>query len=396
MKLKVTGFIFIFLIFYIGSATILSTVNNTINLIEDKDGNIVKRVVNYIKKVDDDYINMLDFKKTFFKNKATYINLNGFMANAMGQVEMNKRVKLKNGHLTSIQGKEKTKEAEKQIALLCDKQKEKDKDFLFVLAPKQTPKYEDILPIGFIDYSNHNGDKLLKSLTENDIPFVDLREEMIKDGIDHSEAFFKTDHHWKPETGFWAYTRIIDYLIKNHIIDNVDSKFTDKHQYDIDVYKDWFLGSSGKRTGKYYAGVDDFAIIKPKFDTFMKFEIDGSKVKNIGKFEEVTYDYKRNKKDYFSSNPYGAYGHGDRGFIRYENNFAPINKRVLLIGDSFANSVYPFLSLVIKPCNQLDMRHYKGDFAVHYEEYNPDIIIVLISTNGVTNKNVTYDFFGGK
>ena len=110
--------IFIFLIFYIGSATILSTVNNTINLIEDKDGNIVKRVVNYIKKVDDDYINMLDFKKAFFKNKATYINLNGFMANAMGQVEMNKRVKLNNGHLTSIQRKETTKEAEKQFFIM--------------------------------------------------------------------------------------------------------------------------------------------------------------------------------------------------------------------------------------------------------------------------------------
>ena len=58
----------------------------------------------FIRQTNELYENMLstDTQFSFLQNKGTYINLNGFMANALGQPESNEHIKLKNGHLAGI------------------------------------------------------------------------------------------------------------------------------------------------------------------------------------------------------------------------------------------------------------------------------------------------------
>ena len=67
--------------------------------------------------------------------------------------------------------------------------------------------------------------------------------------------------------------------------------------------------------------------------------------------------------------------------------------KVLAIGDSFANVPFVFLPLVFETCNQLDMRHYSGSFIDYYNEFNPDIIIILVNPSELSSKNLIYDFF---
>ena len=57
------------------------------------------------------------------------------------------------------------------------------------MTPCQIPENENLLPIGYVDYSNQNADDLLKILENNNIPILDLRKEMIKDGISYTDAF---------------------------------------------------------------------------------------------------------------------------------------------------------------------------------------------------------------
>jgi hypothetical protein len=85
-----------------------------------------------------------------------------------------------------------------------------------------------------------------------------------EDGLDQYAAFFKTDHHWKPETGIWANGKIMTYLQELGIIENFNRSWRDIDNFTVAVYKNSFLGSRGQRVGKYFAGVDDISLIYPE------------------------------------------------------------------------------------------------------------------------------------
>ena len=387
---KIVAVVFLAAIFYIGSAGFPSVINNIDKLLTSEHPNIIATS----KKIDTKYSKMFNFKDHNLHNKGFYINLNGLMARIMGQRYVNKRVKLDNGHLASLFKKTDITLAAEQLTKLYNKQKENDKAFLFVLAPGQLPKYEDILPAGYQDYGNQNADALLDALKENGVPFLDLREEMIYDGIDHTDAFFITDHHWKPETGFWAYSKIIDILIYNRIIDPIDPMYTDIGEYNVEVYPEFFLGAFGRRTGMYYAGVDDIAIITPKTDPDISLNDPSKDIEKQGTFSNVAFDWDMLKKDYYSINPYTAYNYGRlTGVKEYRNETAPVDLKVLAIGDSFAIVPFTFLPLVFNTCDQMDMRDYQEDFEEYYSKYEPDIVIVLINPSQVAEENTSYDFF---
>ena len=387
--------IFLAVIFYVGAASLPSTISEFSYFLNTEETDIIT----VRNDLDTAYRNMLDFDGEYPVNKGAYINFNGLIARLMGQRFMNERIKLDNGHLTQLTRKQDATFAAAQLTKLCNSQKENGRDFLFVIAPFQVPKYDDIVPAGYIDYSNQNSDALLEMLRENGVPILDLREEMKNEGIDHSDAFFVTDHHWTPETGFWAYTEIINSLTLSGTIDPIDRKYTDINEYDIEIRKDWFLGSSGKRTGSYYAGVDDFSIIVPRDPDWGKevsLEFPNSTTIIQGSFRDILFYHSKmeTEPDYFIANPYGWYGLGDRAVKQYRNSGAPTELNMFVIGDSFALSTFPYLSLIASSLDDFDMRYYDDDFKEYYNENLPDVIIILVTAHGAISENTTYDFVG--
>ncbi|MCL1897081.1 MAG: hypothetical protein FWG03_11130 [Clostridiales bacterium] len=388
---KVLGVVFLAAIFFIGSATFPQTAKNIASFLTNR-GQGAEQTQDLVSA---SYSSMLDFKGPLFINKGGYINLNGLMARAMGQRYMNEAVKLDNGHL--INGPNIRRDLTRgagQITKIYERQKEKGAGFLYVAAPNQLPVNQDLLPAGFADYSNQNADDLFNMLGKNGVPAMDLREKLIEEGIDHSGAFFVTDHHWTPETGFWAYTKTIEYFVQAGLIDPVDPMYTDIGEYNIEVYEDLVLGTEGRRTGKYFAGFDDISVITPKFETDITVEIPALSLFEKGPFEQIAFDREQLRPEYFVSEPYAAYGHGSQGYIHYENEEAPVNLKILAIGDSFSNVPFTFLPLVFRTCDELDMRLYKGDFEEYYLGFDPDIVLILTSSaNHMNSKNITYDYF---
>ena len=395
---KVLAILFLAFVFYIGASAMPTTIIEIGNFLNTERADIADRILATRDDMDTEYRNMLEFDGDYLTNKGSYINFNGLIARIMGQRFMNERIKLDNGHLTQLTRKQDASLAAEQLTKLYDRQKENGREFLFVLAPFQAPKYEDIVPAGYIDYSNQNSDALLGMLKENGVPVLDLREEMKNEGMDHSDAFFTTDHHWKPETGFWAYTEIIDYLTNTGTIEPIDRKYTDINEYEIDLRKDWFLGSSGKRTGIYFAGVDDFSIFEPKDPNWGRevcLDIPAANIIIQGSFRDILFYHSRmeTEPDYFIANPYGWYGLGDRAVKHYQNSAAPTDLNILAMGDSFALSTFPYLSLVAGSLDDFDMRYYTDDFEEYYSKSNPDVIIVFVTAHGAVSENTTYDFF---
>jgi len=229
-------------------------------------------------------------------------------------------------------------------------------------------------------------------LRENNVTVLDLRDELFKDGISIGDALFKTDHHWKPETGFWAYGKIVEHLIEIGVIDPIDPKYTDINEYNVDIYKNRVLGSAGKRTGRFFAGLDDLAIITPKFETHLSVDIPFQGLSKEGDFSYVGYEHSYNYFDPFEANPYNAYGNNCNAVKQYRNYDAPTDLRILCIGDSHSNVSFTFLTLVAEASTELDMRHYPGEFFPYYNAADPDVVIVQVGADGVVQMNTTHIF----
>lgn len=360
-------------------------------------------VSDYMDRMDERYHGMLSTEQNqpLLQNKGTYINLNGAMAKLLGQPMMNERVRLKNGHLTSVvswrHSQEDVEYTAHNITRLSQMQQKNGGQFLFVLAPSQISKYEDLLPEGYTDTMNDTSDTLLSLLDQSGVACLDLREELHKDQISNADAFFVTDHHWRPQTGFWAYTKILSALEESGAIASVDGFYTDSSHYDFVTYPNTFLGSSGKRTGICYAGVDDSIFIQPQFNTEITLTVPDRELELTGRYEEVCYNSEDtlnpDNPDYFQFNAYGLYGWGDNSLNRWRNENAPDNSKVMLIGDSFGNIPFSLMSIYFSDCDELDMRYYSEDFQRHYQDFQPDIVILEATLDQAVAENTCYSFF---
>ena len=162
-----------------------------------------------------------------------------------------------------------TSELVERVRNLADAVETKKTKVIYVLPPDKYIRGYTTFAKG-IPYhmSNETADGFLAGLEENGIPYLDLRENLSESGRDLSEAFYVTDHHWTIQTAFWAAGELSDWLNESFGEDlDADDFYKDESNYNEITYEKISLGSMGRKTGRYYAGVDDFTLIYPKFDT---------------------------------------------------------------------------------------------------------------------------------
>ena len=270
-------------------------------------------------------------------------------------------------------------------------------EFLYCAAPKKE-MYEKS-PKNVENHAQHNYSQLLSLLTKAKVPYIDFAKILDKTDIPTAELFYYTDHHWRAYPGFVAANAISEELNLRYNF-SYNMLYTDINNYQIEQYEDWFLGSRGKKTGIFFSGngADDFELIIPKFETDMTEEQPYKKQIRKGKFEEAVLYMDNMRKDYYKTNAYVTYSGGDFRLQIMKNNLNPDGKKILMIRDSFACVVAPFLALQTSELHICDVRSgydYVGD-KLDAEEYikqiEPDYVIVLYTGIGDSSDS-RYDFF---
>ena len=333
-------------------------------------------------------------KNVFPKN--IFIDLYGLTQRVTGNRcvyetgEVKEVVKLEDGSITFImkQQKDLTKKAE-HIQAFNKQLQQMDIDLLYVQYPFKINKFDKGLPAGVEDYSNENADEILAQLNGRGVATFDLRDEIAKEFPVYDSLFFKTDHHWKPETGLWVAKKIAEKLNESFAF-QIDTAQLDKSRFVETIYKNQFLGSMGKRVGRYYAGLDDFSLLLPSYQTdmsnFVTCAAGGTFVKQ-GSFEQ-TFIFSENLSiiDYFTMNTFITYSGGDYPLSVCKNNLIA-GKKILVLRDSYSCVVTPFLSLAA--CNELhiiDPRLYKDSITGYIKDINPDIVLMLYNPGALKEK----------
>jgi hypothetical protein len=247
-------------------------------------------------------------------------------------------------------------------------------DLLYVQCPHKIAPEDSIS--GVTDFSNENADALLATLASKQIPYLDLRKNIQEENLDNHGLFYKTDHHWKVETGLWASAILMNHLNEQYGF-TFDVHIAKPEQYRYTRYQDWFLGSLGKKVTLVQTPAEDFILMSPLFDTDLSLTIPELNLDVRGTYDILIDHTMIERKDYYTLEHYRAYMYGDKPVITVHNNLVHDGKKILLVKDSFARVVSPFLSLGVEELHILDLRHFNGSIKSYIEQHRPDIVMVL-------------------
>ena len=256
--------------------------------------------------------------------------------------------------------------------------------FLYVQAPFKIDPYGDFTVNGRFDFANENCDELLSQLNSQGVETMDLRQNLHQwaqdEQISYHDFFFRTDHHWKPQTALRA-AKVVGEKLRTYDIP-FNASYYDLQYFDVEILPEYFLGSQGKRATLVRAKADDFPILHPKFPTKVNVEIPEKNINSTGDFE-VLYDRQQvSRKDLYNFDPYEMYGYGDRAIVNMENLMLPsTDKKVLLIRDSYCDTMAPFLALGVRNVLTMDLRRFTGSVKSYIAEQKPDVVIVMYTGN---------------
>lgn len=325
-----------------------------------------------------------------------WINLFGLMECALGKrvvkdtEERYTVYKMDNGQLTfAYPYKDMTSFIDnyKKMALYL---KNEEIPLLYVQAPFKVNKYDNKLPYDWEDSTNKMADDFIKGIRSVS-EVIDLRDLLNDKQMDYSSSFFQTDHHWKPETGFWASCEIAHYL-EDYYNFPLEEKYFSEDKFTFMLRKSCYLGSQGKRVGKYYAGLDDFTVISPQFYTEYVFSVPSLSIDRSGNFYDAfIFEEYLNDTDIYGTDMDCAYTGNNYSLSIAYNKQNNSGKKILLVRDSFSRVVAPFLAGICEELHIIDLRTFEGSVSEYAKEQDADIVIVLYNPSAVENSKL-YEF----
>lgn len=276
----------------------------------------------------------------------------------------------------------------RQICELKRFLEQRDIDLFYVMTPwKDDEIYlTDNRNLNAETFLNATKDKFLRSLKREGIQYFDSFEEMEKIATDPETWFYKTDHHWRIERAFELMPLLSDRLRSEYHLDWPDGHdFFSNDKFAAHYYRKCFLGSSGRKVGRYFAGTDDFVYYTPLFST--DYDMNYITTQHIKKSKSGSFDdtlcvpsFVESKNIY--KNRYAVYWGDD-----YPEYVARNNKqdkyKVMILKDSMGIPFSAFLSLLVHETILIDLRYTNKDdtFLRFVEKYRPDLVLIMYNPN---------------
>lgn len=186
--------------------------------------------------------------------------------------------------------------------------------------------------------------------------FLDIRADMSKSSKT-KQVYFKTDHHWTMEGAYVGYTA----WCKMHKIQPKALECFSPSQK-----SNAFFGTLYSKAPTFCAKPDSFMLPMKlsKSETY----INGKK----SPYKNSIYDWSKLK----AKDKYGVYFGGNYGRIDIHTKHA-CKKKLLIIKDSFANSIVPFFMEHYQTITMLDFRYYQDSVMELVKSGQFDEILIL-------------------
>ncbi len=345
-------------------------------------------VAQLTKQLHDTLLEKIEYKFEF-------LDLNGLFARALGEQEHNNVIKLKNKMLTSVSKVTLSDPIyTNEICQLVSSLKPLDIEYLYVQAPCKMDLKNELYPRGKSSVLYELNDKFISELRENNIRVLDLREAIAATPQLVQENFYHTDHHWNTRGAFTAFQMLAETMKTIYPIENAEDReryalYTRREMWEEKEYKGFWLGSLGKRVGRFYGGVEDFSLYVPKFETNLSLNVTDCGIFGKGDLEEACV-----RKDALKKvNPHLAWSYcaflgTDWALATIRNPNALIKKKLFIIKDSYALPVVMYFSTLVEAIDIYDPRINKEFSVAEYiRNRKPDMVMHILNAEHVTSKH---------
>lgn len=263
--------------------------------------------------------------------------------------------------------------------------------YLYVQTPTTVDVDNEQIPEGVEHFGNERIDSFIQAMVNNEMNYLDLRENFKEDNIDFYSYFYKTDHHWTIEAGLYVASEIVSEI--NDRTGTNMPRADEIGDYGCKTYENAMFGSIGNSLSHYVLDSEDFTIFYPLFSTYFHLVIPDKDIDTYGSFEELFYDYEsiESIQNEGGGYVYETVVYGNRPLITIENLNNQNGPHIVMIRDSYGIAVAPFLALSCSRLDLIDTRDNNGNFNGSILNYlkteKPDIVIVLEKTVYEINLN---------
>lgn len=318
--------------------------------------------------------------------KDNFVALNGAAYRLGGRRLCNKVLRDSQGMLKRAQGDAPVADSARKVVAFREYLRKKGVKYVFVLMPwKSALDGDEELPPSLRDNSNGMADAFMGELARVGFPRLDFRKRIAADRALLKQYFYRTDHHWNYDGAFTAFSDMARYVcewfkVDDRVAAKVRSMSVLSGWHRI-VFPDSFLGSYGKRTGRYFGGRDDLVVYLPKFKTHISMEIPSCGVQAEGSFRSAVMrrfdEVQRSRKDDVLDQNSLCYIGGTYPLARLGNPESPLPLRVFMIGDSFCRPIAAFFSTIVSQIEFVDPRRLDDGLTVveHIEKFKPDLVL---------------------
>lgn len=206
---------------------------------------------------------------------------------------------------------------------------------------------------------------------EHGIEFLESRDRLVAHNSDFFSWFYKADHHWNVHAGLLMAQETAKRLLDMGI--ETDPSAADREKFSLTCYPNSFLGSMGRILGSAYN--EDMEVYYPKGESSFHLQVPSLGIDRTGSFDN-TLIVRQCLSDDNSS--YGAFLYGDPPLVRIENLLADNSTRVLVIKQSKADVLCPYLAFTVRYLDMIDPRHFDGSISSFIEQNRPDIVITCM------------------
>lgn len=325
------------------------------------------------------------------KGRYRFVEGNGLAKRLAFLRTCNDTVRLDNGDLERLSNHFDWEDTADSLIKLSEYCRKLEIPFLCVFAPSKVCQYDTGLPLGVPDEVNPAANQVIERLENAEVSVLDLRRNLHEEGRSHEELFFHTDHHWNSEGAFWGYQKLTERLNADFGYE-IDDTLRERENFRQKDFPEGFLGSYGKRTGKYFGGVDDISVILPDFEVSLRMEVPDRGIVREGDFSQALLDFSQITDVWYyddSHIPYAVYTGDDYNLMRIINENAENDKKLLLLKDSFVRPVASFLSLGIRQVEAIDLRiEPKISVKEYLNAHKPDTVVFMCSIWALKDYNL--------
>ncbi|MBR2387563.1 MAG: hypothetical protein IKB02_02200 [Clostridia bacterium] len=286
--------------------------------------------------------------REFFTGISSFIDLSLGRIEANGIIVINNKVLIPRNDYSNNQI---LHDNLKAIATFIESNKSNGLPSYIVVAPRSLDVNKEKLPICFSnDYGTAEYDALYNTIKKQNL--IDTLPCLTKNVKEKN--FYNTDHHWTTHGAYIAYLEITNRLgIEPYPIDF----------FNVDIVSTDFLGTSFSRSGLYsFDDKDTIVLYRYKND-------DKIIITRNGK-ERPLYDFSALEH----SDKYRIFLGGNTDILEIRNQEA--KPKLLIIKDSFANSVIPFLTLHFD-IDVIDLRYYKNSLSSYISSNDFEAVLLL-------------------